>query len=517
VQSAAWIALAAAGAFVYHRLVLFDPNLYSPSEVGPVEDWFFSPQAASPVLIYALTFWFVVRRAPRLSRDRMGIGASLLGASGLFAAMGLVLWGHYTLAFQVLPPSLALSLISGGLLLGGFDGGRLLLMPALFVLLMGTPIPPPVLNRVLYPMQLMTAEVSVAVVRWLGFAVQQLGEQIVTPWATFQVIETCAGLRAMQTLVMAAFVYGELLDLHVRRRVILIGIAPVLGLVINLLRVLLLVFNPVPESQPEHTWQGIGMIVIGVLALWGVDEGMDFLRGGRQEHGQGDSQSGAQGSLETAPQAGRVGALAAVLALVGVSSLAVEPWTPTPLPGKSVHAISRELDGWKMGQETIPVDDEYLGSVRFSSRTWRLYGREGMGRDEWVSLFAGMNDRVLRSRGLVSPKTLTLEAGSVVLPEPRERLESGGSRGIERVVRTRRGQTWLVHHWYEETAGFWAETWRSMWALDRGPWRRKRPSRVYRIATPLEPSTGGLEGARARLRDFSGALRRELAKLNEAG
>lgn len=508
--------LVAAAAFAYRRLFLFNPGLNDPTEIEPFEAWFFSPSGASPLLIYALTGWFTIRRALGLPGESAGPGpaATALGVAGVMAAAGLVLWGHYTSAFQVLAPSLAIGLVSAGLLLRGLEGGRALLMPAGFLTLLGTPIPPPLLNAILYPMQIWTAEVATEVVRLLGYAAQQSGDQIVTSWATFQVIETCAGLRAIQTLLMAAFVYGELVGLRRRRRLILILMAPAIGIAVNLGRVLLLVFKPVPESQPEHSMQGVLMLIVGVVLLWGLDEAMDRIAKGRDAE-DGDPETRGEGHrVEGRLSLWRMSGLTGLLVVTGVWSSLLEPWTPTSLPGSDVHAIPRELGQWVTDQEPLAVDREYLGSVRFSSRTWRRYQRG----DESVTLFIGANDRLRRDRSLVSDKTVTLESGSFVVGEPLGIADSDAS-GLEKLVqvRTREGQTLLVRHGYQNTSGLWVETFRSAFGLDRGPKRRTLPARVLRIATPLEPSPGGLDRARRRLEAFSALVHDEIEKLPTDG
>lgn len=494
----AWTAFLGALAFAYRKLFFFDPNLHAPSEVEPLEEWFFSSAGESPLLVLALTAWLIVRRIPRLTANCTEGWSTLLGYAGSVLAMGMVIWGYYTAAYQILAPSLAILLIWSGVALGGLSGGRTMLMPAAFAALLATPIPTPLLNSVIYPMQIWTAETVVEIVRFLGFAVRQSGDLILTPWATFQVIETCAGLRAVQTLVMTAFIYGELVEHRSARRVILILLAPLVGLTVNVSRVLVLVFNPIPEAQPEHALQGIVMLVAGVFLLWGLDEALDrcAIRGVATEEASLGSPVSGPSSFR------RLWLLTALLAVTGLVSTLIDPWRPSGLADSNVHSIPREVGDWRMDPNLLPVDEEYLASVRFSSRTWRLYTRA----DESVTFFAGTDDRLRRVTSVVSGKTRTLQSGSFVLDEP-VAVRSTGKWDLSEVrVETKGGRIWLVHHGYGQIKGIWMETIRSALALDRGPWRRAAPSLVIRLATQIDPTPSGRLEARRRLADFEKQL-----------
>lgn len=504
----AWTAFGLAAVLAYRALFFFDPGLNAPSEIEPLEGWFFSAAGEFPLLILALTAWLTMRRIPDLRSDRAGLASTLLGASGLIVAAGILGWGYYTAAYQVLSLSLGILLVSSGLFLGGIPGARALMMPAAFVVLLATPIPTPLLNYLIYPMQIWTAEVVTTIVRLSGFAIRQSGDLILTPWAIFQVIETCAGLRAVQTLVMTAFIYGELVGLRFSRRIALILIAPLVGLTVNVARVLLLVLNPTPESQPDHSIQGVVMLIVGVFMLWGIDETLDRWWTGesKKERADGAGRTMDDGRAGSHSSLARVWIATALLFLTALGSAAIVPWTSNGSAGGTVHSIPREIGDWKMDRALLPVDEDYLASVRFSSRTWRRYERE----DEVVTLFAADNDRLRRTTALVSEKTRTLQAGSFVLDEPLV-IQSDGEWNLSEItVQTKEGNVWLVHHGYEHIGSVWAETLRSALALDRGPWRRSIPSLVVRTATPLGAGPAGKREARRRLAEFETHLRPEI-------
>jgi exosortase len=511
-RSGAILALVLAFAFAYRQLFFFDPNLYAPNDIEPIDEWFFSFDGTSPLIIYGLTAWFITRRRHRLFATNAKNGTAALGATGILAAIGLLLWGYYVNAFQVLAPSVGILLVSSGLFLGGIGGARLMLMPSVFVVALGTPIPTPLLNHIIFPMQLWAAEFGTAAIRLLGYSVSQSGDLILTQWAVFQVIETCAGLRSTLTIVMAAFVYCELLGHSRRRWIALLVAAPLIGLAANFGRVLLLVFIPTKESQPEHSLQGIAMTIAGVVALWAVDEALDLL--GRKPKGTGTHATDQPALPVTGSSQWKIWTLASLVCLAGIATQFVTPRIVAGPDKKGVHAIPREIGDWSAAKKPLIVDTDYLGSTRFSSRTWRKYRRG----DESVSLFVGMNDRLRRVTSLVSEKTKTLESGTFVVEETPEFEATNASYASESslmVLRTKHGEALIGRHWYEHIDGLWTETFRSMFALDRGPGRREMPSRVIRISTQVDRSTGGEAAARRRLEEFSGLIRTEIRKLDD--
>lgn len=501
------VALGCALAFLYRQMAWLDLSLSPSEETDQLEDIFFSMGGTPPLLLVVITAWLiwnrreVLRPAESIPPRRLG---TLTAAIGIFLAIVLRLWSAYVSGPQVLPLSLALLLLSAGLFLAGGRGARAMAFPALFVALLGTPVPPPILNHLFYPMQLFTAAAATAIVQALGYSALQSADLIVTPWALFKVIESCAGLRSSLTLVMGAFVYCELMQVSGQHRFWLIAAAPIIGLLVNVARVVFLVFLPVPEDQPGHTLQGIVMIVLGVILIWGLEEALRgwSLRRGDQEAAplQDGAKEAPLGAANLGGTPTRAWILAAVLALAAVGAERLpQYWIARPDRSTTTHAIPRDVGDWSTGQKSLIPDTRYLGSTRFSNLTWREY-RSG---DDQITLFAGDNDRIRRYTQLVSEKTKTLRPGTRLLES---RPLPAGAAGQAFFLAGFQGDRRYAEHWYENTANLAIETFRSALALDRGPGRRLKPSRVFQISTSVGNEPGDFERAQARVADFRRAL-----------
>jgi EpsI family protein len=168
-------------------------------------------------------------------------------------------------------------------------------------------------------------------------------------------------------------------------------------------------------------------------------------------------------------------------------------------------ALPVEIDGWRM-QRKLPVDETFLGSVRFTTYLYRSFAR---GR-ELILVFVGYDDRMRSDRSFLTRKNAFVDAGWRVEERRLLQLEAGERRRVESVLARSRQRRLLSHVWYADTGPWYTETLRALLALDRSPLRRRDAGRVVRISTPLGPGAEEVAPARARLRTFGPALETSL-------
>jgi exosortase len=488
-----------AAAIAYRDLAFFDPGAGRPRELEGADALFFEPGSSSPWLVYAVTLWLLARRWSRL-RDAIGTSSRPFSAGLLLAsAAALCLWGRHTGTASLQVPSLSLLLLGSGLLMGGAAGFRALLLPALFLLL-AVPIPTVIVNQIMYPMQLATARWTTALLGLVGADAVAQGDLILRGGRIFQVIESCSGLRTMETLVMAAAVYRELLQRGRLQGVLLVLTALLVGLLTNQLRVFVIVLNPYSDLAAVHTGQGLVMIVVGVLLLAAVDAILARLLPA-PESGPVPANRAAE-----EPHA-RWLALAGLSVLLCAGTLAIEPWQPTPRAQASLSTVSGQLDGWSATR--LRLDTQFLGSVSFSEWIHRRYVRD----DETVDLLIGGDDRLGAHTNLLSTKTAVPGPGWTIVERGRTTLES--SREAE-VFRLRKSTSEaLVYRWHLGVESRPREILRSLLALDRSELRRPGRALVVRLCTQLRD--GDAASAEARLRGFASRLEDELSGIVGGG
>ena len=470
----------AAALFAYHRLLEYDPTESAKGAMTGVEGFFFNPSVSSPTLLLVLAAWLIFRRhraleATMLQRDRTA-PATALGLALFAAGWVLGIWAHYVSTLGLLVPSISLTLLGGSLFLGGWRAGFSMMVPATFLIL-AYPQPAVALNGLMFPMQLMTAANTKALLSLGGIPTTYFGDLIyVTGGKTFQVIESCAGLRSTETLIMAAVVYNEVFARVGRRALIIVAVSPIVGVLVNHIRVLSITLNPYSALASVHTAQGIAMLVLGVLILAGIDELLGrFLQDPDRRFW---TPKPFPRDTSQYPRA-RIAFCTVAFALLGLATLALPPWEHRRSWPIAVSEISPKLGGdWKA--EGLPLDEEFMGSVGFTGWMHRMYTRDG----DAVAVFVGSDERLDQRMSLVSGKNTVPGPGFQEIERSTITLPESGLEVERRILANKRGRV-LSYMWYTGVDAFPSEVVRSAFALDRGPLRRDERAFVARVTVAL--------------------------------
>jgi exosortase len=490
----------AAALYAYRDLIGFDPYTATASDVGGAEGALFSPVGSNwgfVVLVFTIKL-FEKRGELYEAMQRPG---SLWTALPLFlASLAVYGWARFTGAVDILIPSLSLLLVGSGFLFGGRNGARILLSPAV-ILLFGIPIPGAVLNAVLYQMQIATAQFAAQLTELAGVWSVQIADLIFTENHIFQVIESCAGFRTLQTLLLVAFIIPGKSHRTRLHALVLFAITPFVAFFLNGVRVLLIMLNPLSHFGLVHTTQGLVTIVAGVLTLAAIESALAKLLGPRAVR---------QLRNPSLTSRRRVLIMAASLAGLGLSSVGQPYYDGETLHWQSFRQLYRLPD---LKARALKVDAEYLGSVGFTQKAYTRYEFEG----EPVDVFIGLNNRTERHKSLISLKTIYLLPGLHV--EEEEPIQIGvadtpatlvvASRGPAGRVPTDRT---LAIHWYQGTRSLPEEALRSALALDQSPFRRSDREIVVRLSTPLRSGPAERNRARMRLEDAARRFEANLAR-----
>ncbi len=490
----------------YRELIGFQPDASFAEEL---EQLLFIPSQTMAPLVVLLSAWLLYRRAGRLRRLPPGRAAPWLGG-GLLALGALVhVWATLTRAPDLLAPSLALVGLGVAALWKGRPALRVVLLPAAF-LIFAMPLPAPLLGEVVYRLQIATTDLTGVLLGALRVPHHVAGEQILRTRQTFSVIESCSGLRSIETLTMVAILMADLFRRPARHAWLLVLASPPVAFFLNGWRAVALILNPHSELASVHNLQGIAILLGGLTLLFGLDGALE--RVGRRRSRQDSTATpaaapAADGGAGADPR--RLGFAAVVLALLALASAAL-PRFPTPLPRPL--DLSRWLEAGIGNASPLETDRVFLGSAGFRDSTTRRFLRDG----HPVDVFVGMGWRAGRARTALSPKTAIPGSGWILEAEDRVVLEPDGREA--RSLRLRSGtQRLLVYHWYEGAQGLAAEVARSLAAFDASPLRRAGDIMAVRIATDVDPPVAaGLGPASDRLARFYGELRKVLDRVRIA-
>jgi len=395
-----------------------------------------------------------------------------------------------------------LNLMGCGALIWGARALRVLVLPTAFLVL-AMRIPAALLNEILWKFQIWTAEYTGVLLHLIGQTATVAGDQILLPDQHFAIIETCAGLRSCESLTMLAFLMVDLFRRRGLHAGLLIGVAPLVAFGVNGFRALTLIMNPHSEIHEIHTLQGVAMLLVGLVILYGIDGGLERLlarrrRTAARHPAQSSSPRGASGP------AGPLVGIAALAALVLLSAT-LPRWEPPargslPFPDSQ---IPKEFDGWT--STTLKTDLSFLGIVRFRARVDRRYERNGKS----VELFVGVGSRDPHTASPISPKSAYPGSGWWREESREITLEPGPHAARVSVLRYGTGiRRKLVLDWTEGTEGLLDETFRYLTALDNSAWGRPREGVAIRISTPLRNTSASAKAAaETLLLDFYRSIR----------
>jgi len=460
-----------------------------------VEEVLFVPTSAAPGVVVLCWLWMCWVRWPRLrsfgGREAPASGALLLGSGG-----ALCVWSHYVGVPTLLVPSLSLVSLGTALFLGGGGALRTMLYPAAFLLL-AMPLPTPLVNEMIYPAQVANAAMVGSFLSALGFDVGVSGDLVRVGSVVAQVIEGCTGVRSTLAVLMAACIYTELAWHDRRRTMLLIALSPLIAFGANFIRILSIIFNPYATLSAVHSAQGLLMVVGSILVLALLDGLLARVwKTAPEPHLVVEAAGGRPPLL--------VAASFAILALtIALVSFAGPRWSPPEdLEVEPVTSIRGGVEGWSA--VGFKPDYEFLGSTRFDSYAARSYSRRDSAE---IRLLVAADHRLDPARGLGSAKAAIPGRGGVILTRPDG---VGGPRSWIRaeVIRFPE-EVRLVYFWSVGSASLLEETFRSVFGLDRSPFRRPGREAFVQISTSLED---GLEAASARLDFFVSEFRDDFVK-----
>jgi EpsI family protein len=484
-------------AFAYRALLAFRPT---DSIAVEVDGWFFEPSDTAPLIVVALSLWLLYRRAGHLAALSWQGGGVVPSGVLYLASLGVFAWALRTGASDLQAISLVLACGATAMLLGGWPALRVVWLPIAF-LLFAVPIPSPLRHAIVWTFQIWTAEATGMLLYWLGIPAVVSGDRILLADNVFAIIETCSGLRSVITLSMLAVLMIDLFRRSGPHALLLLVATPFLAFATNALRSLTLVLNPASNVASVHSLQGIAMLLLSVLVLYGFDGLLERL-------GVPNGRPARAARMPAPPRLprARLACVYGFLTLLAVLSVGLAPWpVPSPRVPLPVEGIPRQFDGWR--SVDLRTDRLFLGMAALTGLVERRYTRD----DESVDVFVASSSPRMRLRSFYSPKTALPGSGWTI--EAHASREWQGTALEELVVR-RAAERRLVHHWYLGTGGLFEETLRELLALDASPFARDARGVVVRLSAPIGPG-GSVEDARARLERMALALQEPLGGLFE--
>ncbi len=484
-------------ALAYREIFLWSLSSHSlPNYVG----WFFNFSDTSPQFLYMLSAALIYLRREDIARAFNGKGTPFTALLFIVPGILLYIWGRYIGVSSIVYMSFLLVAFGAARFLSGKRLTRQILIPVL-ILTLAIPWPAVLINQIIFPFQLWTAEHSVWLLDIIGITSFQEGDRIILPdGSDVRVAESCTALGFIKWLLIFALAYVYIFPVSRLHAFLLVLSAPFIAYAVNLLRAFSLILNPGKEILSIHLAQGIAFFMIGFALLYAVDNILLHLIGKNRDRGNWQSNI-CYTKEDPRHKYRRLLILTGIFSTLFLLSIGLPRWSGSLQNPTRVISLKEKIGGWKLGGE-LHENRLFLGGIRYSSNLFRYYVRG----NEQVTVFIGFNDRLRRDQSLISRKNAFQGEMSLVEDQFNVVLESVSNPAMAVVTNSKYGRI-LSYYWYEGTAGVGEEVLRALLALDQSPLRRPGGELVIRLATNTLPTPQGRVIADKRLRDFLATMK----------
>ena len=464
-----------------------------------LEGVLFDPSRNPPWLVFLVVALLLAGRGRELvTRTGPPGPAWATGALGVLA-IGLLGWARFVSAPDLMIPAAGLGILALGWATGGAPRLKLLLVPTV-LLLFAMPLPGVFVNRVVFPLQIWTAEYTTAVMHLLDLPLIQMGDVLRTPEKNFIVIEGCSGMGSIEVLTLLALAYSWFTRSSLLQGAILVASAPAIAFGLNGLRVVTMVLNPDSAIVSVHTTQGLVVFAVGALLIAVLDVWLArILPRGGAEAAEADAGSG---------RAPGTWALSLAVGAVLLSAVLPRYEMPEPITPRQFLPDSLSADG-EWARLKVRADQRFLGNVEFERYEFAELRRDADA--EPVAVFMGVDERRNRQRSLWSDKNLRPGAGWH-LEDARPESLPGQIDSTRLQVRSQENRRFTFTT-YWNVGSFPEELVRAVLALDQSPFRRTDRAFVLRLGTAIGTGEGGEFLARRRVFLAAVALNPVLLKL----
>lgn len=245
-------------------------GLYGRIVPAMAADWLHDPNYSHGLLVPVMAGYFAWQRWPRLAREPVQPDNN--GLLLVVAALLLLVFGRA--ATEYFSMRVSLILLLAGILWFWYGRAllRLLALPLGFLLLM-VPLPYILYDAVAFPLKLLVARCSVAVLKLLGIAVLREGNLIQFPQLVLEVADACSGLRSLMSLLALAVAYAFISQTAPLKRLLIIVAAVPIAIITNMFRVVVtgVLAQRYGAAVAEgffHEFAGLAVFVLALLLLF---------------------------------------------------------------------------------------------------------------------------------------------------------------------------------------------------------------------------------------------------------
>jgi exosortase len=244
--------------------------LFAQPIITLMRDWWRLPEAGHGMLLAPVAIWLAYKTGIRRGAvANPGLGLVMLAIAVLARYAGGLAAELFTMRASIL-------LAIAGLTVYSFGFRQLLAWWLPFVLgLLAIPLPELVTQGLALPLQFKASELGAALLKSRNIPVKLTGNVIRIPGNELFVTEACSGLRSLTALLGLAVLLGGLLLRHPITRLALVGLAIVIAILVNGVRVFLTGFlvyfvDPALGKGFMHLTEGWLLFIVSFACIGAI-------------------------------------------------------------------------------------------------------------------------------------------------------------------------------------------------------------------------------------------------------
>lgn len=417
--------------------------LYKDVFSALIQSWINVPAHSHGFFVPLVSLYIVWEYRQRIALEKISpnlfFGASLL----LFACL-LFLFGKASMVNIVQQGSMLVMICALIILLLGVHFMKILWVPVGYLILM-FPFLDGLIRQIQWPFQLLSANMAATILQMLGVPVLLTENYIKLPGITLEVARACSGIQYMVSIIAIVILLMVVFLKKTWARLVLFGVAVVVGITVNWLRIILVAlwvyYGGKTVHGPGHVLQGLFISCFGFLTLFAV---AFLLRKLSSSPDSGIEVAAASDTLARSAFDHKRVWKAWIIALSLLVGTTVYGYLfsiqPVPLQ-RELLKLSTSIAGWQSSEDDRQVKPHF--NVRGADVVLnRIYRRSG---GEKITLYIGYFESQRQGKEIIHSDLQSLYDDSVVLHID---LGLGDVLSVNKVQIEENGNRYMSLYWY---------------------------------------------------------------------
>jgi len=376
------------------------------------------------------------------------------------------------------------------ILIQGWPFFRAVLFPWAFLILM-IPIPTLIISQVTFPLQLLAAKLSTALLELVHVPVLREGNVIRLASMPLDVAEACSGIRSLLTLVTLAIIYGYLMETRRWAQVVLVCSAVPIAVAANSFRIfgtglLVQYWDPDKAEGFYHALGGWLIFVVALLMLFAVHRVISLLwKSGPvapRDLAHAEEQPAAEIHMKFGSLRFGIVAVPMLATAIGLQAHSGKERFP---PREPLSSLPLQIDGWTGTDDTLDQQTlDILGPGEFLVRDYENTSQP----QPWINLYIAYFPTQKAGDTIHSPQHCLPGAGWVPTSRAVVRITQpdGSSFPVNRYVVAKDEDRQLVLYWFQAHGRAVAsEYWAKYYLISDSIRMNRSDGALVRLMTPM--------------------------------